>query len=149
MGFHRSSHAVWDCRYHLIWSTKYRKRVLKSEVERDACEKELRRIAEQYDMNIQTIEVDIDHVHIYVEIPPQRSVGSAIGVLKGLSARYMFERFPNLKKLLWRGHLWESSYCVRSVGEGVTAEMVRKYIEKHSEKAQSSVQMSLFDKKGS
>jgi putative transposase len=144
MGFHRSSHAVWDCRYHLIWSTKYRCRALKSEIERDACEKELRRIAEQYDMTIQTLEVDVDHVHIYIEIPPQRSVGSAVGVLKSLSAQYMFKRFPTLRRLLRRGHLWEASYCVRSVGDGVTAEMVKRYIEKHSEKAQSSVQLSLF-----
>jgi putative transposase len=100
-------------------------------------------------MNIITIEVDIDHVHIYMEIPPQRSVGSAVGVLKGISARYMFTRFPHLKKLLWKSHLWEASYFVRSMGEGVTAEMVKRYIEHHSEKAQSSAQMSLFSRKDS
>jgi putative transposase len=141
MGFHRSSHAVWDCRYHLIWSTKYRCRALKSETEREACERELRRIAAQYEMSIQTIEVDIDHVHIYIEIPPQRSVGSAVGVLKSLSAQYMFKRFPTLKRLLRRGHLWEASYCVRSVGDGVTAEMVKRYIGRRSPKVVQLLQL--------
>ncbi len=146
MGFHRSSHAVWDCRCHLIWSTKYRCRAHKLETERVAWEKELRRVAAHCGMNIETIEVEIGRVHTNVEIPPKRSVGSAVGVLKCLSVRYMFERFPTMKRRLKHGHLWEASYCVGSVGDGVTAEMVKRYIEKHSEKAQSSVQLNLFPK---
>ena len=145
MGFHRSSHAVWDCRYHLVWSTKYRRRALKDR-EREACEKLLRRIAEKYGMNVESLEVDVDHVHLYIEIPPQRSVGEAVRILKSISARLMFKRFPNIKKYLWEGHLWEASYFVRAVGDGVTAEMVKQYIEQHSEKAQISAQLSLFPK---
>ena len=97
-------------------------------------------------MNIETIEVDTDHVHMYIEVPPQKSVGEAVRILKSISARIMFERFPNLKRYLWGGHLWEASYFVRSVGDGVTAEMVKRYIEQHSEKAQSSAQLELFPK---
>ena len=146
MGFHRSSHAVFDCRYHLVWSTKYRKRALVHEHERKECTEQLRQAAEQHGMDIQTIEVDADHVHIYIEIPPQLSVGKAVGLLKGNSARFMFQRFPYLKQILWAGHLWEASYFVRTVGEGVTAEMVRIYIEQHSEKGQNPVQAELFPK---
>jgi len=145
MGFHRSSHAVWDCRYHLVWSTKYRRRALKKP-EQEACEKLLRRIAEKYGMNIVSMEVDLDHVHLYIEIPPQRSVGEAVRILKSISARLLFQRFPNIKRYLWGGHLWEASYFVRAVGDGVTAEMVRRYIEHHAEKAQNSAQLELFPK---
>jgi putative transposase len=144
MGFHRSSHAVWDCRYHLVWSTKYRRRALQKP-EQEACEKLLRRIAEKYGMNIVSSEVDDDHVHLYVEIPPQRSVGEAVRILKSISARAMFKRFPNIKRHLWGGHLWEASYFARSVGDGVTAEMVKRYIEQPSEKAQISAQLNLFE----
>jgi len=146
MGFHRSSHAVWECKYHLVWSTKYRKKALISEYERDECKKVLRRAAEQFGMNMLSVEVDIDHIHLYIEIPPQRSVGSAVGVLKSVSAIHMFKKFPGLKKKLWAGNLWEASYFVRSVGEGVTADMVKKYIEHHAEHAQTSVQVELFPK---
>ena len=146
MKIRRSSHAVWQCQYHLVWSTKYRKRALQAENMRKNCALLLRRIAEQYDMNIINIEVDEDHVHINIEIPPQRAVGEAVKILKSLSARFMFQQYPILKKKLWAGNLWEGSYFVRGIGEGVTAEMVRKYIELHSESAQNSEQLKLFPK---
>ena len=144
MAFHRSSHSVWDCRFHLVWSTKYRKRALLHDYEREECKERLRRIVEQYEMNIVSIEVDVDHVHIYVEIPPKIAVGRAVGILKSLSARFMFRHFPALKKKLWGGNLWEASYFARSVGDGVTGDMVKRYIEKHSESAQNYVQAELF-----
>jgi len=104
MGFHRSSHAVWDCSYHLVWSTKYRRRSLKKP-EQQACEKLLGRIAEKYGMTLKSVEVDLDHVHLFIEIPPQRSVSEAVGILMRISARLMFKRFPNIKHQLWGGHL--------------------------------------------
>ena len=58
----------------------------------------------------------------------------------------MFKYWPSLKKYLWGGKLWEGSYFVRGVGEGVTAEMVERYIKNHSEKAQNSKQLTLFPK---
>ena len=97
-------------------------------------------------MNIINLEVDIDHVHINIEIPPQRAVGAAVRILKSLSARHMFKDWPNLKEKLWGGNLWEGSYFVRAIGDGVTAQMVERYIEHHSEKAQNSKQLKLFPK---
>lgn len=146
--FRRSSHSVWDCRYHLVFSTKRRRRALRLLEERTYCEKLLRRAAEAYDMNVLVIEVDVDHVHMYMEIPPQLSVGKAVRILKSLSARYMFKKFPQLKRTFWSGEMWSPSYFVRSVGEGVTAETVRRYIEAHDDKAAGaeSVQAELFPK---
>ncbi len=98
MKFHRSSHAVYDCQYHIVWATKYRRRVLREEHERVECVKVLRRAALEYGMNILHVEVDVDHVHIHIEIGPQRSVGDAVGILKSISARWMFKRFQYLKR---------------------------------------------------
>lgn len=144
---HHSSHSVFDCRYHLVWSTKYRKRALTHEHERKECEGLLRRAAQEYGMGILAIEVDIDHAHIYIQIPPQRSVGRAVGILKSISARKMFNRFPYIKRKLWAGELWEDSYFVRTVGQGVTAEIVERYIEQHADKALESAQTELFPRK--
>ena len=116
------------------------------EHEREECKKLLRETAEQHGMVLEVQEVDIDHVHLYIEIPPQLSVGKAVGLLKGYSARFMFQRFPYLKQKLWAGHLWEASYFARTVGEGVTGDMVKRYIEHHSDKAQNPVQADLFPK---
>ena len=114
--------------------------------EREECEKLLRRAAQEYGMEIMTLEVDVDHVHVYMQIPPQRSVGRAVGILKSISARAMFKRFPYLKQKLWAGELWGDSYFARTVGDGVTAEMVKRYIENHEAKASESVQAELFPK---
>ena len=145
MSFHRSSHAVFECQYHVGWVTKYRKRVMTLPHEREFCEKVLRRTAEEYGMNIQSMEVDDNHVHLYIEIPPQKSVGKAIGILKSVSARMMFKRFSYLKRKLWAGEFWGDSYFVRTVGEGVTAAMVRRYIEQHADKGLESAQGKLFE----
>ncbi len=142
--FKRSSHAVFDCRYHLIWTVKYRRRALQYEHEREECERVLRRAATEYGMEIDAIEVDADHVHLYIQVPPQRSVGRAVGILKSISARAMFKRFPYLKRKLWAGELWSAGYCVRTVGEGVTGAVVRKYIESHEERALGPAQAELF-----
>ena len=112
--------------------------------EREYCAKLLRRIASEYGMNVKSIEVDEDHVHLYIEIPPQRSVGECVRILKSVSARMMFKRFEYFKRKLWSGKIWGASYFVRTVGEGVTAAMVKKYIEEHADKGLESAQGVLF-----
>ena len=112
--------------------------------EREYCALLLRRVAEEYGMRIESIEVDEDHVHLYIAIPPQMSVGKGAGVLKSVSARMMFKRFNYLRRKLWAGSLWSSSYFVRTVGEGVTAAMVRSYIMEHSAKGLEPAQGKLF-----
>lgn len=143
--FRRSSHAVFDCRYHLVWATKRRRRALREPHEREYCAKLLRRVAEKYDMELLAIEVDQDHVHLHVAIPPQQSVGAAVRKFKSLSARYLVKRFPYLQRHFLHGPVWSPSYFVRTIGEGVTAETVKRYIETHEERAElGSVQVELF-----
>ncbi len=112
--------------------------------EREYCAEILRRAAQEYGMKIESLEVDEDHVHLYILIPPQKSVGRAVGILKSISARAVFKRFSYLKRKLWAGELWGASYFVRTVGEGVTAAMVRRYISEHAEKGLESAQGELF-----
>ena len=95
-------------------------------------------------MKVQTIEIDDDHVHLQIEIPPQKSVGKSIGILKSVSARSMFKRFNYFHRKLWGGEFWGDSYFVRTIGEGVTAAMVERYILNHAEKGLESAQGELF-----
>ena len=143
----RSSHAVWECRYHVVWATKRRKRALKEQHEREYCGRLLRRAAEVNDAEVEAMEVAQDHVHLLMEIPPKHSVGGTVRKLKSLSARYMFKRFPYLRRVFWTDELWSPSYFVRSVGDSVTAAMVMQYIETHEAKAElGPVQAELFTK---
>jgi putative transposase len=140
----RSSHSVWECVYHIVWATKRRRRALRGARERAYCARLLRRVAEVYDMYVEALEVAADHVHVCVAIPPQLSVGSAVRKMKSMSARHMFRKFPDLKRTMWTTELWSPSYFVRTVGDRVTADVIRRYIEFHEEEAALGVQSELF-----
>ncbi len=139
----RSSHAVYDLKYHFVWIPKYRKRILTPEIA-DYAKQVFRKTAEEYDMVIDTVEVVEDHVHIFLEAPPRLSPSRIVQILKSMSARELFRQFPRLRRQLWGGKLWSRGYFVRAVGDEVTADVIRRYIEYH-EHQQGAVQLSLWD----
>jgi putative transposase len=139
----RSKHAVYDLKYHFVWIPKYRKGILTKEVAEYA-KLVFQRIAEEYDMIIDAMEIVEDHVHIFLEAPPGLSPSRIVQILKSISARELFRRFPRLRKELWGGRLWSGGYFVRAVGDEVTSDVIRRYIEYH-EHQQGVVQPSLWD----
>lgn len=91
-------------------------------------------IAEQYEIEIDTMEVMDDHVHLFLSVPPKYSPAVVVQRIKSISAKIIFREFPEIKKSLWGGELWNDGYFVRSVGDKVTAEVIRKYIKyQHNE----------------
>ena len=144
MGIRRIKHAVYDLKYHLVWIPKYRKQILSGEVS-EYLKEVFQRIAEEYEFGIDTMEVMEDQVHIFVEAPPRYSPAQVVQILKSVSSREVFKKFPKLRKQLWAGELWSDGYFVRSVGDKVTADIIRKYIEYqiHEEK---SLQLRMFEK---
>jgi putative transposase len=128
MGIRRTNHAVFDLKYHLVWILKYRKHVLDKEAS-DYLEEVFRKIAEEYGFRIDTLGIMEDHVHIFVEVPPRYSPAQVVQIMKSISAREVFKKFPKIRKQLWAGELWNDGYFARSVGDKVTAEITRKYIE--------------------
>ena len=127
MSVRRSSHAVYDTKYHLVWAPKYRKNLLSGRLNERLKEIFLK-IAEEYDFLIDTMEVMPDHVHIFLSFPPKHSIAWVVRALKSLSSWQMFEEFSWLRKHLWRGELWEDGYFARTVGDEVTAAVIRRYI---------------------
>ena len=102
-----------------------------------------KRIAKEYEIYIEAMEIADDHVHLLVEIPPKMSVAEAIRTFKSISAREIFEKFPSIKNRLWAGELWKDGYFVKSVGSGITREKVREYIESHKEREGNPAQLRL------
>jgi len=139
----RSSHAVYDLKYHLVWTPKYRKPILIDQVAEYAREV-LRQAAESYDMVVDTLEVQEDHVHVFLEAPPKYSPSRIAQILKSISAREIFQRFPWLRGKLWGGELWEDGYFVRSVGDEVTSDIIRRYI-RYQDQERSASQLELWD----
>ena len=90
-------------------------------------------IAERYEFEIDTMEVKDDHVHLFLSVPPRYSPARIVQIIKSISAKMVFKEFPEVKKELWGGEFWSDGYFVRSVGDKVTAEIIRRYIEYHQE----------------
>jgi len=143
MGVRRTKHAVYDLKYHLVWIPKYRKHILEKEVS-DYLKTIFNKIADEYEFRIDTMEVMGDHVHIFVEVPPRYSPARVVQVMKSISAREIFKKFPYLRKQLWAGELWNDGYFVRSVGDKVTADIIRRYIEYQAHE-DDSIQLNMFD----
>lgn len=127
MGIKRTSHAVYDTKYHFVWIPKYRKKILSG-----AMEKRLKEIFQeisfQYDIEMDTMEIMPDHIHLFLSAPPRYSPAKVVNIFKGISSRIMFQEFPELKKYLWAGQLWSDGYFVRTTGDKVTSDVIRKYI---------------------
>ncbi len=99
-------------------------------------------IGEAYDITIEEMEVSVDHVHIFCSFPPRYAISEVVGRLKSLSARAVFKEFPKVKRELWGGEFWEDGYFARTVGDKVTAEVIRQYIQRHKEEIDA--QLKLF-----
>ena len=139
----RTSHSVYDTRYHLVWCPKYRRDVFKDLAVKDRTEQLLREICLEYDFEIIELEVASDHVHLMLSFPPKRSIGEVVRILKSKSARELFREFPGLKKKLWSGEIWNDGYFARTVGDQMTSEIIEKYIKHHRDIEQGPTQLHL------
>ena len=144
MELRRSAHAVYELKYHLVWVPKYRARILGGEVSRYLKEVFLR-IAEEYGFHIMTAEIMEDHVHILVEVPPTYSPSEVVQTMKSISARELFKKFPKVKKMMWSGKIWNEGYFVRSIGDKVTADVIKKYIQ-YQKREDSPKQTKMFER---
>ena len=95
--YKHGSHTVWDCKYHLVWTTKYRYEVLAGDVG-VRCRELLREIARSKEMLIYAGSVNRDHVHMLIGIPPYLSVSRAVQYLKGKSSHKLLSEYSHLRK---------------------------------------------------
>ena len=143
MVLQRTSHAVYDTKYHLVWAPKYRKWILRGDI-KERVKSVFEEIARNHEFAIDTLEMDKDHVHIFLSFPPRYSIARVVGMLKSISAKVIFKEHPEVKEELWGGEFWEDGYFVRTVGDKVTAEVIRKYITYHREHEKNPKQLKLF-----
>ena len=129
--YRKGSHTVYDLKYHIVWITKYRKKVMRGEVGQRLREL-IRQTCEALEVQIVKGHIAPDHVHLLVSVPPQIAVSGLVQRLKGRSARKMLEEFGELRRQFWGQHLWARGYFVASSGN-VTDAIIAKYIESQSE----------------
>ena len=117
---------VYSLQYHIVWCTKYRKRLFVSGLEEEVKE-HLRETAGDLQADIIAMEVMPDHIHLLLNCKPQFRPSDAIKIFKGNTARWMFLAHPELKDQLWGGHMWNPSYFIATVSDR-SLEQVERYI---------------------
>ena len=133
-GYKRTSHTIYNNQYHIVWITKYRKKVLKDDIGYRAREI-IRQICSTDKVDILKGAIGPDHIHLLLGIPPYMAVSRVVQHLKGESSRKLQMEFPQLKKQFCGQHFWAIGYFCATTGQ-VTEETVKKYIEeqgKHEE----------------
>ena len=129
--YKRQSHVVYKCDYHIVWVPKYRLRILTGEVGK-LVDEDIRKLSEWLGCEVMELNVQADHVHVVVSIPPKVSVSTYMGTIKGKIAIKMFKSYPMLKKKpYWGNHFWARGYFVDTVG--VNEEMIKKYVKYQEE----------------
>lgn len=129
--YRKTAHSTYDCKYHIVWITKYRKKVMVGVVAERVREL-LRGICKENEVEILKGHVSKDHVHLFVSVPPHLSISKLVQYLKGKSSYKLLQENKQLSKAFWGRHLWARGYFVATSGN-ITDEMVLEYIKNQDE----------------
>jgi len=133
---------LYQLHYHIVFPVKYRKALL-SEVVAQAIKDIALGIQERYEVEIERIGCDRDHVHLLCSAYPKYAPGQLVRVFKSVTARELFKRFPTLREELWGGEFWTDGYYVGSVSKRGNWDVVEQYIRAQGMKSEE-VQLRLF-----
>jgi len=135
-------HTTWECKYHVVWIPKCRKKLLYGQLRKSVGEI-LRGLAQQKESMIMEGHLMADHVHVLIRIPPKYSVAHVVGFLKGKSAIHIARTFMNRKKNFMGESFWARGYYVSTVGKDEKA--VQAYIRRQEEEDRRVDQLKLFE----
>ena len=136
MQYDTGKHCVFYHRYHLVWSTKYRFKVLRGQIRlrvRDIC----RQVCRENEVDILRGVLSSDHVHMFVEIPPHVSVSDFVRRAKGRSSRKIQQEFEHIRKRYWGQRFWGRGYFSTTAGN-ITEDVVMAYLDRHIAKEASA-----------
>ena len=136
------AHTKWNCKYHVVFAPKYRRKVFFQEKRLDIRDI-LRTLCEWKGVTIIEGEICPDHVHLLLSIPPKMSVSSFMGYLKGKSSLMIFQKYGNMKFAYRNREFWCKGYYVDTVGKDTAA--IKNYIANQLKQDYESDQLSLFD----
>ena len=135
-------HTTWECKYHVVWIPKCRKKLLYGQLRKTVGEV-LRGLAQQKESMILEGHLMADHVHVLISIPPKYSVAQVVGFIKGKSAIHIARTFMNRKKNFMGESFWARGYYVSTVGKDEKA--VQAYIRRQEEEDRRVDQLKLFE----
>ena len=132
--YKRLSHSVWLCTYHIVFCPKYRYKILEGKAEVFVRNAVYRLCGQKDKVAVEEINIQPDHVHLVISIPPKYAVSEIMGFLKGKIALRLFQEQKELTRQYWGRHLWSRGYCVSTIG--LDEEQIRKYVKWQQERDQ-------------
>ena len=124
--YKRLSHVIYRCTYHIVWTPKYRFRILEGQI-KELLTKDIPMLLEWKSCELIEMNIQIDHIHLIVSIPPKISISQRMGILKGKTAIKIFKSYPQLKKKpYWGNPFWARGYCVDTIG--LDEDKIKKYV---------------------
>jgi len=140
--FKKLSHVIYRCDYHIVWTPKYRFRILEGIIKKQL-EEDITMLLKWISCEKKELNIQIDHVHLIVSVPPKISISKLMGILKGKTAIKIFKSYPQLKKKpYWGNHFWSRGYCVDTIG--LDEEKILKYV-KYQEVQERKEEQQEFD----
>ncbi len=121
------SHTSWECKYHVVFVPKYRRRILFGQIGKEVC-KVLAELARQKECRIETGSLQSDHVHMVIRIPPKHSVAQVMGYMKGKSAIHIARNYVGKKRNFVGEHFWARGYYVSTIGKD--EETIKAYVRR-------------------
>mgnify|MGYP001386886169 CR=1 FL=1 len=134
-------HSVWDCKYHVVWIPKYRRKVLFGRIRKHLGDV-IRELARQRESQVLEGHLCSDHVHVYLAIPPKYAVAQVVGYIKGKSAIHIARTFGGRTRNFTGEHFWARGYFVSTVGRD--EEVVRNYIRRQKDEDRRINQLELL-----
>ena len=127
MRIRQLNHSVYQLQYHVVWGTKYRRKILKSYVRVELIKSLYKTLKHHPDWYISNINTGIDHVHMLIEIPPKYSVAAVVKEIKSETSRELRKRFKFIDKIYRHSGVWSVGYFVSSVG--LNEKQIKRYID--------------------
>ncbi len=142
MRLKKAAHAVYRTQYHIVWVTRYRRKILQKGVA-EYLEKKLQEVRKYYpDWEYMAIGIDEDHVHLHMVIPPKYAVSMAVETIKKNTSRHISEKFDFLKQVYWDNEgIWSTGFFVSTVG--INEGIIRKYVQSQEKEDTGQAELAL------
>lgn len=142
MEYKKQTHCVYLCDYHIVFPTKYRRKVINPGIFA-YLKLKIKEIGKHYpELEVKEINHDRDHIHILISIPPKMSVGNAVRIIKANTARSIRQKFPILRKVYWGSEgMWSDGYFVSTIG--INESIIRRYIEEQGKEDAGQAKLEL------
>ena len=139
--FKKLNHVIYRSTYHIVWTPKYRFRVLEGLV-KELLQHDIQMLLEWKSCEMIEMNIQKDHVHLIVSVPPKISISQLMGILEGKTAIKIFKSYPQLRtKPYWGNHFWSKGYCVDKIG--LDEDKIKKYLKYQEEQERLEEQQRL------